>query len=162
MLSAPLNKSSLEGILNWFCKMHLYETLLNLNFWFSCFLVYLALSTTELIWFNIWFKLAFYQMQIDKLLVQALTFSWRRPLSYRNQSIDLRSNQWTGFYMITASVMKGLSHWYHELKIWSCENTFARISGDTFKIFHWRFPLGLTITAKSFFKQDLLILATMK
>ena len=29
-----------------------------------------------------------------------LTLSWRRPLSYRNQ--------WTGFYMITASVMKGL------------------------------------------------------
>ena len=27
-------------------------------------------------------------------------------LSYRNQSIDL---QWTGFYMITASVMKELS-----------------------------------------------------
>ena len=162
MLSAPLNKSCLEGILNCFCKMHLYETLLKLNFWFSCFLVYLALSTTELIWFNVWFKLAFCQMQIDKLLVQALTFWWRRPLSYRNQSIDLRSNQWTGFYMITASVMKGLSHWYHELKIWSCENTFARISGYTFKIFHWRFPLGLTITAKSFFKQDLLILATMK
>ena len=30
-----------------------------------------------------------------------LTLSWRRPLSYRNQSIDLRSN---GLYMITASV----------------------------------------------------------
>ena len=33
-----------------------------------------------------------------------LTLSWRQPLSYRNQS-----NQWTGFYMITASVMKELS-----------------------------------------------------
>ena len=32
-----------------------------------------------------------------------LTFSWWRPISYRNQS-----NQWTGFYMISASVMKGL------------------------------------------------------
>ena len=31
-----------------------------------------------------------------------LTLSWRRPLSYRNHS--------TGFYMITASVMKGLNH----------------------------------------------------
>ena len=30
----------------------------------------------------------------------ALTLSWRRPISYRNQSI--------GFYMISASVMKGL------------------------------------------------------
>ena len=38
-----------------------------------------------------------------------LTFSWRRPLSYRNQSILIsRANQWTGFYMITASVMKEL------------------------------------------------------
>ena len=31
------------------------------------------------------------------------------PLSYRNQSIDLQSNRWTGFYMITASVMKELN-----------------------------------------------------
>ena len=34
----------------------------------------------------------------------SLTLSWRRPLTYRNQSIDL----WTCFYMITASIMKGL------------------------------------------------------
>ena len=40
-----------------------------------------------------------------------LTFSWRRPLSYRNQSIDLQNsaNQWTGFYVIRVSVMKELS-----------------------------------------------------
>ena len=38
-----------------------------------------------------------------------LTLFWRRPLSYRNQSIDLlyRSVDW--FYMITASVMKELN-----------------------------------------------------
>ena len=36
-----------------------------------------------------------------------LTLSWRRPISYRNQSIDLRSK--FGFYMISASVMKELS-----------------------------------------------------
>ena len=46
-------------------------------------------------------------------LIFILTLSWRRPLSYRNQSIDLfrkicGENQWTCFYMITASVMKGL------------------------------------------------------
>ena len=40
--------------------------------------------------------------------MEKLTLSWRRPLSYRNQSID----QWTGFYMITASVMKGLKQIY--------------------------------------------------
>ena len=34
----------------------------------------------------------------------SLTLSWRRSLSYRNQSIDL-----IGFYMVTASVMKGLT-----------------------------------------------------
>ena len=33
-----------------------------------------------------------------------LTLSWRRPISYRNQS-----NQWNGFYMISASVIKGLN-----------------------------------------------------
>ena len=33
-----------------------------------------------------------------------LTLSWRGPLSYKK-----RANQWTGFYMITASVMKELS-----------------------------------------------------
>ena len=37
-----------------------------------------------------------------------LTLLWRRPLSYRNQSNDLRSKSWTGFYVITASVMKEL------------------------------------------------------
>ena len=36
-----------------------------------------------------------------------LTLPWRGPLSYRNQSID--ANQWTGFYMITASGMRELS-----------------------------------------------------
>ena len=37
-------------------------------------------------------------------VVMSLTLSWRRLLSYRNQC---RANQWTGFYMITASAMKG-------------------------------------------------------
>ena len=38
-------------------------------------------------------------------LIALLTLSCRRPLSYRNQS----ANQWTGLYMITASVMKELN-----------------------------------------------------
>ena len=36
---------------------------------------------------------------INYTIKSYLTLSWRRPLSYIN---------WTGFYMITASVMKGL------------------------------------------------------
>ena len=36
-----------------------------------------------------------------------LTLSWRRLISYRNQICS--ANQWTGFYMISASVMKGLN-----------------------------------------------------
>ena len=46
---------------------------------------------------------------VYELMWHSLTLSWRRPLSYRNQ--------WTGFYMITASVMRELkppvyiSHW---------------------------------------------------
>ena len=35
--------------------------------------------------------------------ITLLTLSWRRPLSYRN-----KSNQWTGFYIITASLINGL------------------------------------------------------
>ena len=46
-----------------------------------------------------------YESDWEKLI----TLSWRRPLSYRNQSIDWSANQWTGFYMITASVMKELN-----------------------------------------------------
>ena len=37
-----------------------------------------------------------------------LTLSWRRPLSYRNQSTICGANQWTGFYMITVSAMEEL------------------------------------------------------
>ena len=37
-----------------------------------------------------------------------LTLSWRRPLLYR------RANQWTGFYMITTSVMKELNNWSYQ------------------------------------------------
>ena len=47
-----------------------------------------------------------------------LTLPWRKPLSYRNQSIDLLTNQWTGFYMITSSVIKELS-----LQLISCQKT---------------------------------------
>ena len=36
-----------------------------------------------------------------QIIFIALTFSWRRPISYRNQSIDL-------LFMISASFMKGL------------------------------------------------------
>ena len=40
--------------------------------------------------------------------VKSVTLSLRRPLSYRNQSIDWLASQGTGFYIITASVMNGL------------------------------------------------------
>ena len=41
----------------------------------------------------------FWCLDLTKIKMLFLTLSWRRPLSYRNQSI--------GFYMITASVIKG-------------------------------------------------------
>ena len=50
---------------------------------------------------------------VDK--VQVLTLTRRRPLSYRNQSIDLQSKSRTGFY-ITASILKGLSLTQSELR----------------------------------------------
>ena len=34
-----------------------------------------------------------------------LTLSWQRSLSYRTSPLICRANQWTGFYMISASVM---------------------------------------------------------
>ena len=40
------------------------------------------------------------QFQSLFFLLFPVTLSWPRPLSYRNQSIDL--HQWTGFYIITA------------------------------------------------------------
>ena len=45
--------------------------------------------------------LRFFEAQQTFFLKLLLTLSWRRPLSYRNQSM-------TDFYMITASVMKEL------------------------------------------------------
>ena len=45
----------------------------------------------------------FYWHGISDISRLNLTFSWGRPLSYRNQSIDLAS------YMVTASVMKDLN-----------------------------------------------------
>ena len=38
----------------------------------------------------------------------SLTFSLWSSLSYRNQSIDLQTNQWTRCYMVGTSVMKDL------------------------------------------------------
>ena len=64
-----------------------------------------------------------------------LTLSWRRPLSYRNQSIDLPS-KWTGFYMITASIMNGLNLFILRVyeKRWpKC----ARISKQNRRTIHW-------------------------
>ena len=72
--------------------------------------------------------------------VSILTLSWRRPLSYRNLSIDLQSKsiyQWTGFYMITASVMKRLRILVKFFKMnfaciyfceWPCPNTFEGVN----------------------------------
>ena len=53
--------------------------------------------------------------QIEHIFIW--TLSWRKPVSYRNQFIDLLhksmdwflyDNGWTGFYIITASIMKEL------------------------------------------------------
>ena len=41
-----------------------------------------------------------------------LILSWRRSLSHRTSPLICGANQWTGFYMITASVMKGLITWW--------------------------------------------------
>ena len=50
----------------------------------------------------------YFMAVISKYSLDCLTLSWRRPLSYRNQSIDLLW-KWAGFYMITTPVMKELT-----------------------------------------------------
>ena len=46
-----------------------------------------------------------------------LTLSWRGPLSYRNQSIDLQSKSVDWFCMITASVMKRVNEYFAEFQL---------------------------------------------
>ena len=47
-----------------------------------------------------------------ELFLVFLTLSWRRPLSYRGQSIGLGPSHWTGFYMVAASVIRGLMKYF--------------------------------------------------
>ena len=44
-----------------------------------------------------------------KSVFLGFTPSWRRSLSYRNQSTELLCNQWTGFYTIGTSLRKELN-----------------------------------------------------
>ena len=46
-----------------------------------------------------------------------LTLSWRGPLSYRNQSIDLQSKSMDWFCMITASDMKRVNEYFAEFQL---------------------------------------------
>ena len=41
-------------------------------------------------------------------IILTLTFSWQRPYHIGTSPLICSANQWTGFYMITASVMKEL------------------------------------------------------
>ena len=76
------------------------------------------------------------RVQMDDMrhfLCFSLTFSWRRPIC--------SANQWTGFYMITASVLKGLKKTYQIFRIqqWhSMIKLFSFSSGITLSI-KWNF-----------------------
>ena len=73
-------------------------------------------STCERLFLESWTSIM--ETSLLSNLISTLTLSWRRPLSYRNQSIDLRSNMvsiWYGFYMIMASVMKELKSVFFKL-----------------------------------------------
>ena len=64
-------------------------------------------------------KHVFCKMKMKPLL----TLSWRRSLYFRNRSIVCSANQWTGFYMIGASVIRvntSIVKFYFLLKL--CEN----------------------------------------
>ena len=63
--------------------------------------------------------------KLSVIWLSYLTFSWRRPLSYRNQSIDLRRKSMDWFLYDTASVMKGLKihSWAkYQRRIYDCCN----------------------------------------
>ena len=58
--------------------------------------------------FSLWYiNYNFFSVLRSLIIIPLLTLSWRRSLSYRNQICG--ANQWTGFYVITASVIKELS-----------------------------------------------------
>ena len=62
-----------------------------------------------------------------------LTLSRRRPLLYRNSPMICCANQWTSFYMITASVLKGLRKLFFfpiSLDYFSMRYLFSNISGN--------------------------------
>ena len=65
-----------------------------------------------------------------KITITIVSLSWLRPLSYRNQFIE---NQFIGFYMVTASVMKGLSNPFF--------NSFMKMKNKKWSAF--RFPFIL-------------------
>ena len=76
--------------------------------------------------FNLFDVLRFFEALQIFPLKHLLTLSWRKPLSYRNQSIDLRRKSGfymdlvlrTGFYILTVSVMKELKWGKNEEKYW--------------------------------------------
>ena len=71
-----------------------------------------------------------------------LTLSWRRPLLYRNQSIDLQSkNQWTGFYMITVPIMKELNVWSVESEVLPSMKWVGTISSIKYSTLCWKINL---------------------
>ena len=77
---------------------------------------------------------------------RSLTLSWRRPLSYRNL--------WTGFYMITTSVMKELKVRYCKLEnfsicLCSYKNNILKIPYSESYVLSSYSPVKLVIFLKS-------------
>ena len=92
----PTNICSCKFLKNF----RLYLGKLTLNLWNT-------VSTCHWMSSNIW-RTHVYFAQVSKNELRVLFLSRRRPISYRNQSIDLQSKSMDWFYMILASVMKGL------------------------------------------------------
>ena len=83
--------------------------------WKKYFTVYPGLKTTFKFQLNcfFWFHCVQWNTFSKETASRVITLSWRRPMSYRNQSIDLRS--------ISASVMKGLrKKWFVKMKSVYC------------------------------------------
>ena len=80
----------------------------------SCRACLYLFSLLSAVWFSLiswWFSFGVFW--VSWIVEFILTLSWRRSLYIETSPLICGANQWNGFYMITASVMKELN-----LKIW--------------------------------------------
>ena len=87
-------------------KLKVYIYIYSLDFF--CYIYYIRWKFCLVKIKTTVFANQFFNQNCDCFGYGKLNLSWGRPVSYRNQSNDEPANQWAGFHMITAAVMKEL------------------------------------------------------